>query len=415
VPAPTTSDLALNFSGAEYVLEWQFVPGLLALDHYEIRHGGANWEEATPIVSTYATRHQARAEWGGLRWFRIRAVDVAGNFGEERTLDAMIWPPFPIDVTAQVLDSNVQLRWRSPASFLPIDRVVITRTGGSPVTVAGDSLFAQITEQVGGTFTYGLTAYDTAGNTSLGSITVNVGQPQGYILRDSIDSDFSGALTSMVLSGGKLYAPQRTDAWQQRFTDNSWSTLGAQVAAGYPGVWQPSPATSRYEEAIDLGEIVPASGITLSLSSAVLSGSPVVSYEIAAKAASGDAWTVLGTDPSAFSGEGFRYLRVRVDVASTGGDDLLRIDALNIRIATRRRTDSGAFTALGADVGGTWVPFNTTDFLAANTPIVQINSSTQATAAVDFNEADPTGFHLYLFDRFGVRVSGAGSWSVEGV
>ena len=113
----------------------------------------------------------------------------------------------------------------------------------------------------------------------------------------------------------------------------------------------------------------------------------------------------------------FRYFRVRYDFASVGGNDLLELTALNVRLDSKLRNDSGTGTANSADSGGTTVNFNVA-FVDVDSISVTPNYSTGAAviAVYDFVDApNPTSFKVLLYDAAGTRVTSGFSWSARGV
>ena len=54
----------------------------------------------------------------------------------------------------------------------------------------------------------------------------------------------------------------------------------------------------------------------------------------------------------------FRYVKIRLTGASTGGDDLLGIDGYRVLLDLKLRRDAGSATANSGDTGGTQVDFN---------------------------------------------------------
>ena len=111
----------------------------------------------------------------------------------------------------------------------------------------------------------------------------------------------------------------------------------------------------------------------------------------------------------------FRYFRVRYDFASVGGNDLLQLTALNVRLDSKLRNDSGTGTANSADSGGTTVNFNVA-FVDVDSISVTPSATTAVIAVYDFVDApNPTSFKVLLYNTSGTRVSGGFSWSARGV
>ena len=111
----------------------------------------------------------------------------------------------------------------------------------------------------------------------------------------------------------------------------------------------------------------------------------------------------------------FRYFRVRYDFTSVGGNDLMLLSGLNVRLDVKLISDSGAGTANSADSGGTTVNFNI-PFVDVDSIAVTPTGTSAVIAVYDFVDApNPTGFKVLLFNTSGTRVSGGFSWSARGV
>jgi hypothetical protein len=124
-------------------------------------------------------------------------------------------------------------------------------------------------------------------------------------------------------------------------------------------------------------------------------------------------WTVYPGIDSVFA-TNFQFIRAQYDFASAGGDDLLQITGLNIRLDSKLKNDSGAGTANSADSGGTTVTF-TTAFVDVDSISVTPSGTTPVIAIYDFVDVpNPTSFKVLLYNTSGTRVSGAFSWSARG-
>lgn len=111
----------------------------------------------------------------------------------------------------------------------------------------------------------------------------------------------------------------------------------------------------------------------------------------------------------------FRYFRVRYDFASVGGNDLLLLTALNVRLDSKLRNDAGTGTANSGDSGGTTVTFSV-PFVDVQSISVTPLATTGVIAVYDFVDApNPASFKVLLFNTSGTRVSGGFSWSARGV
>ena len=100
---------------------------------------------------------------------------------------------------------------------------------------------------------------------------------------------------------------------------------------------------------------------------------------------------------------------------SSGGNDLLQITGLNIRLDSKLRNDSGTGTANSGDSGGTVVNFNLA-FVDVDSISVTPLATSAVIAVYDFVDApNPTSFKVLLFNTSGTRVSGSFSWNARGV
>jgi hypothetical protein len=127
-------------------------------------------------------------------------------------------------------------------------------------------------------------------------------------------------------------------------------------------------------------------------------------------------WTVYSGTNSVFA-TNFQYVRAQYDFASAGGDDLLQVTGLNVRLDSKLRNDSGNGMANASDSGGTVVTFGLTPgFVDVDSISVTPLATSSVTAVYDFVDVpNPTSFKVLLFNSSGVRVSGAFSWSARGV
>lgn len=111
----------------------------------------------------------------------------------------------------------------------------------------------------------------------------------------------------------------------------------------------------------------------------------------------------------------FRYFRVRYDFSSSGGNDILLLNNLNVRLDAKLKTDSGKGTAASGDVGGTTVTFSIS-FVDVRSITVTPSGTNSYIAVYDFVDVpNPTSFKVLLFNTSGARVSGGFSWTARGV
>lgn len=407
--------------GIQLNLNWDAAPGSFAVSGYEVRYG-ATWATATFAQFVQSNKYAEIVKWGGSRTYWVAVVDVKGNYGTPVSLNVTINAPGAVTGSySTVVDNNVLLYWFPPASGdLPVERYEVRKgaswAGGAIVGSNGNSTFAAIFEQQSGTYTYWVTAYDSAGNvgTPVG-ITSTVNQPPDYILRNNYDSPLLGTLTNLYREGAVLLGPTDvTQTWATHFTSNSWTTPAQQVSAGFPIYIEPSVTSGAYEEVIDYGTILPPTIITSTLTAVVLAGTVNAAVTISYKALIGDPWTVATPGQNqVFAATGFRYVRIHYDFTCTAGANLISISALNVKLSIKLKTDSGTGTITTASTGVV-VNFNVA-FVDADTPIVQPGGTTPLIPVVDFTDIpNPTTFTVYLYNTSGVKVTGSFSWTARG-
>jgi hypothetical protein len=424
IAAPAAPAVAYALAGAQEIISWTVPASSFAVDSYELRYGapGGTWAAATPLASIKATSLRRNADFVGLRVYWVAAIDAAGNVGDPGSVTATITAPGVVtSARAEVIDNNVLLYWSAPATgSLPVERYEVrkgaTWAGGAVVGSNGNSTFTTVFEQVGGAYSYWIAAVDSAGTEgSAVAIAATVNQPPDYVLRNNYDDDWAGiTLSGLYLEDGKLYGPALGESIETHFDSRGWATPDAQIVAGYPLVFQPSGTTGYLERTMDYGAALPSTAITVTLGSTVLSGSVSALVQISYKTLAGDAWTDAPSGDTQAQAAGFRYVKVRITFTATGGDDLIEVGALNIKLSGKLKTDSGSGSAVSTDVGGTAVSF-TVAFIDVNSIVVTPSGTAARYALYDFVDTPyPTSFKVLLFDSAGARVSGGFSWTARG-
>ena len=417
-PAPAITGI---FKGPDVELSWQPVSGSLATQFYEIRYGsiGSTWATATLAGTVKSTVYSTKATWLGVRRWFVAAVDLNGSYGAVGQADTQVIAPLQPLPTEQVIDNNVLLQWGDCTQTLPITAYEL-RKGEIWETAAvigtKQGRFTSVFEVVSGLYTYWLAGIDSAGNYGTpGSVSARVAQPPDYILRLDINSTFDGTTSNVVAASGRLVAPvDTTETWQSHFTSRSWSTPQDQIAAGFPYYAMPSASAGYYEELVDYGAVLATTKVTATLTSQIVAGTPTLVPTLSTRLLNTDPWDDRVGETSIYA-TNFRYVKVRYDFTSAGGDDLLLATGLNIRLDAKLRNDFGSGTASASDVGGTTVNFNYA-FIDVEAITVTPAVTTPVIAVYDFVDVpNPTSFKVLLFNTAGSRVSGAFSWSARGV
>lgn len=419
IAGPALVTVTASVAGENIVLGWQPGSSQFAIDHFDVREG-TDFATATLIAQPKSTAYTVKADFGGAGKFWVAAVDVAGNIGPAGSVDIAIQLPASVVVTSQVIDNNVLLKWTDATTTLPIADYEVSK--GATYSVAqivghvGSGRFATIFEQAAGDYTYWVVPVDSAGNRGTpASVMAQVAQPPDYVLHFDYNSDFSaGTLVNTFNDNGVLYAPVKSETWQEHFDSSSWTSPQDQVNAGFAYYLEPSGTTASYEEIIDYGAVQPAMTITATLSYQVAYGNVTVVPTISVRAATTDPWIDAVGVAATFQAN-FRYVKVHYDISASGGDDLMVMTGLNVKLAIKHRSDSGSGTANAADANGTAVNFNI-QFIDIDSITVTPGGTTPVTAIYDFVDAPyPTQFSVYLFDSSGNRVSGPFSWQARGV
>lgn len=334
------------FAGENIVITWGAVQGTMPTDAYEIRYGGT-FAGGVSLGTIKGTSFSTKAQWSGARTFWVAAIDINGTTGATGSTSATVNAPTSVTVTQEVIDNNVLLKWGDATATLPVDFYEL-RKGGTwaTATVIGriSSRFTAIFESAAGTYTYWLAGYDVAGNLGAqSSVTAQVNQPPDYVLQYDQNSTFTGTKTNIAtdLDGSQLVPVSTSETWQTHFTSRSWNTPQDQINAGYPIYAQPSQTSGSYEEVFDYGTVLAGTKITATLTYDVVSGAPVVTPTISVRKLATDPWTDYAGLSSVFVTD-FRYVKVRYDVASAGGDDLIDIIGLNLRFDVKLKNDAGS-------------------------------------------------------------------------
>lgn len=420
VPRPNAVSASYTISGVNEVLSWLVPSSVIAIDRYIVKYG-TDFETGTLVDSTKATSLTRKVDYVGARMYWIAAVDAAGGVGTPTALSSNIVAPSEVtSPRAEVVDNNVLLFWGVPSVHtLPIDRYEVrkgaTWASGSTVGSNADSTFCSVFEQESNTYTYWITAFDSANNQGIPiGITAKVNQPPDYTLRTNIDSTFTGTKTNMVVEGATLVGPFDTsETWESHFTSRSWADPQAQINAGYPIYLQPSTTSGSYDESFDAGAVLPATTIVATLGSTLITGSVTVACQIYYKLNVGDGWTAATAGATSVLTSNFRYYRVVWTFTCTAGANLIQVNSFNVKLSAKQKNDSGTFTISNA-TNGVVVTFNQS-FVDADTPVVQPAGLTPLIPVVDFSDTpNPTQFTVYLYNTSGVKVTGSGSWQVRG-
>lgn len=414
---PAVSSLAVSVDGDSALLTWAAPATSFAISDYEIRVG-STYAGSTLLGYARTTFDRRRITGSGTIRYWITARDVAGNLGGSPTsVDLAVSVPATPTVTSEIVDNNILLRWNDCTTTLPVVRYELYRDA-TLIGDNGDGRFAVLFEQAGGSFTYGVKAYDSAGNaSSLGTVGATVSAPPDYVLRATFDSTLSGTRTNAVLYNGVVLAPMydETDA---EHTTRLGTLLGGTptdddaITAGYDQWWEPGHTTSSYVETFDIGSTVDPSTITVIAETATVQGVPSVAYQVKCSttgAFAGEEQTYAGSQ--VYASSAFRYVKVTLTITGSGGDDLISMSALRVKVATKLKSDSGVVTVSSNPAT---VTLSGDIDIETIISIVLTPSGTAARHAT-WTYTSGTSFSVYLWDATGAAATGDVAWTVRGV
>jgi len=416
-PAVTASVIGANLqlSWVEPVSSYAFpVAG------YEIRYGDS-WGAGVPLPRVAGRSHLLAVSWAGARRFWVAAVDTAGNYGSAAMAEINITAPARPDVQAEVIDNNVLLRWSDAAATLPLDHYQVRRGAswaGSQLLGTLSGRFSTYFETSSGAFRYWVAGVDSAGNVGEpGSVAVTVSQPPDYVLNYDQDSTFAGvAYKCLVTSDGTLVPMVNTaETWEQHFASRGWGGPQDQVAAGFAHWIEPGHEDAYYEEVIDYGTQLASTRVSVTPTIAEIDGAVTVTPKISVSSVGPSGpWTDYPGSYTAYVAN-FRWLKVRLDFSGSGGDDIVVVEKLNVRMDYKIKSDAGMGMASHLDAGGTWVPFGAV-FVDIHSITVTPQNLAPVFAVYDFLDSpDPLGFKVLIFDRAGNRIDCPFSWTATGV
>lgn len=376
----------------------------------------------------------------GEHHYMVRGIDSAGN----RSLwgEVVFTATAPGKVTfssSSVIDNNFLLYWTEPDSiFFAIAYYVFSEvdSDGYEMEIGRvDARFSSSFESASGAYTYRVTPVDVAGNRGESAdISMTISQPPDFMLFHDYDSLFNGSKTNAELDGrGSMYAPVVVNETWQANADRVAALLSTtaanltwqqKVTGGYEYYNSPYSGTGVYVETVDVGTIIPSTKITVTVSRAVLEGSPNLTCKIETSLDNNE-WIVAAANAFEVYATNFRYVRYTFTVA--GG--LLQIRNINYRLNIKRKTDFGTVSVAATDNGagypgdpmqiGKQVLFNTSFTDVNGAPVCTIVNNDSASPLTPYtvfvDTLNPTGFRVFVLDKNGNRAAATVSWMVQGV
>lgn len=421
VGVPEQVSVMNKFSGPDLLLDWNVPDATFPVSGYEIRYAniGQTYAASTFLATVQATSFRTRVNWTGNRRFFVTAIDSGGNKGVAAQVDVYVQAPVADNLSAEVIDNNVLLRWTVAEKSLPVDKILIKKgTTLATATVVGSNssgTFAALFETTSGTYRYWAVPVDTAGNEGTSDfVDALVNQPPDYVLNVNWNSTFSGTKTNLLRdTDGSAYGPVYvTQTYQQKFA--TYTSFQAMMAAGYLPYATPGLTSFTYEETFDYGTVLGSTMIKAIISKDILAGS--ISSEqvtISVRKLVTAAWQDNVGVTQIYAAD-VRYVKVKYVVTVPNDKCLVRVRALQVRLDSKLKNDGGKATANAGDVGGTQVNFNV-PFIDVTSITVTPQTTQPVFSSYDFVDVpNPTSFKVLIFDKNGTRVTCPFSWSVKG-
>lgn len=395
-----------SLTAATVTINWNFdTASTFGLKGYEVTYEGQ-----TKFIN--ASSITLPANWIGERTFTITVVDLMGNKSTGYILQVIKQLPNPCDnFRAQVIDNTVMFYWNLPAvTTLPVDHVLLKKGATwETADIIGEKkgAFTTQNETQGGTYTYWIAAVDTDDNESAPvSLTAAVEQPPDFVFFANFVSDFNATKVNTVKESNTnhLILPVNTsETFQQHFTDNAWGTPQDQVNAGYPIYIQPTEMTGYYEETFDFGTILSSSKVTLVYQGTVVVAPVVISTSISVSA-DGSTWQIYDGVSGVFA-TSFRYVRVKLQVASGADKGLYNLEYLAAKLDSKVISDAGGVVCDASDTLGTIVNFNK-EFADVNSIVVSPQGTTAIIPVYDFKDVVASGTYSVTSNVCTVNVTG---------
>jgi len=413
-PGTVTPDTPLNFSASilprSVQFNWANTPNAST---YELRQGKI-WETATFLVRTSSLSANILPLLIGTYDFLLKGISGSGTYSVAPASTVVtVTGPQAVSITSAVIDNNVLLKWDTPPSDFIVDYYIVDRLGNDVGKIQGT--FTVLFEGVAGTYVYGVTAVDIAGNRSPRStVDVTVTAPSDYTLEASYTSDLLGTRVNVDrVDGPQLLAIIAEETWTEHFVNNGWNTIQDQINAGFPIYAQPTEFSGYYEEVHDFGLVLEKTVISFTWASRQIvpniSAISELSYSL-----DGVTFSPVVVGNTTFANE-LRYVKFKLRFDNIDRRFLATFYNLTLAITIKRDLDSGSADFIAADVNGTFVPFNK-PFKDVESITITAEGAVDKTATYAFEDVpNPVGFFGFLYDKDGTRVNGRISWKARGI
>ncbi|WP_434359926.1 host specificity factor TipJ family phage tail protein [Parasalinivibrio latis] len=382
----------------------------------EVRKGN-DFSTATLVTEKRSRTHLLGWLSAGSHVFWARHWNVSLPGVEATRLEKVVLAPSEVNIVRADLQANaLALGWEDAFTDQPIKSysISIGGQGSTPQSATfygkagADSRSEVVIFSTAGNYRVFVWATDVAGNAGpVRSIDVVVSLPANYSLAAAYSALDGALLTHALQSGtGVLLPVKGGETWQQHFTGRGWQNIQAQVNAGFPKYIMPGESSGQVVHEHDLGKLLPAATLSVIPSQTLVAGSLDIRIDIAWQ---GDDATWRQAPPGALEVQAANVRRVRVTASAngSGGDDLLRVDALNVAVRTEDKTETGRLALNQADTNGTvFTPSKTwLDIVSAVVTPQNSPNIARTNVIIDDAGAQPV-VRIQAWDQNGQRTGG---------
>ena len=213
---PSVTHNSFDGKNENVVLSWDSITKAsdgLPISEYKIYRTDSSATSASNLIAKQdGTQYTEKVTWDtGSQKYWVSAVDVNGNEGTADAENVTVQQiPQPVNLTQEVIDNNVLLRWEEPSltGCLPVSFYNLYRTNTQESNLIGSKQgkFTTVFEQVGNTYEYFLAAVDSSGREGLfASKQAKVDEPPDYILNADLKSALiDGTITATYSQSGLI-------------------------------------------------------------------------------------------------------------------------------------------------------------------------------------------------------------------
>lgn len=429
IPPETPTGFLAQITGNGVQLVWAEA---IALDYSEtIVKSGQSWPAGTTITTKSSTTHLLGWLPAGLNYFQIKHVDCIGNQSiTEAKTSIYISAPSTVTITRSDVQANVvTFAWSDAKTSQPI-KSYSYYTGNAGDAFAACALYGKagsdgrndlISFTSSGAKRVWFVAEDVGGNTSAPTfVDITITMPANFVLSDRYVTSFPGALVNAAVIDGAIFMPIAVETWQQKFSNNNWTTFSQQVAAGFPLFFEPGKTTGSYQDVShDCGKVIANGTISVVVVSTTLVGSitPTVLIEYSAN---NSTWTAGASGAIEIIANNFRYVRVKYSVTAVGQDDLIAIQGVTVSVRTEPKTEVTPMTLVSTDTNGTLytttIGFIDITGVTFTPSAASLGGSSNIVKAVPYwdDNVSPPKVWVQAFDNTNARVNGTGTLTING-